>query len=54
MTKMIDHFWIARGLSREELTAIKGRTAAYLGLMAMGLTSLALTVGIVSNVAATV
>lgn len=46
----IDRFWVARGVNAEELTAVKGRSFAYVGMIVMLGASAALTCGIVNNV----
>lgn len=52
--KLIDRFWIARGVAAEELRAIKGRSIAYFGMIAMLGASAALSYGILGNLVGTV
>lgn len=49
MTRKIDQFWISRGLKKEDLLAVKGRSLVYGGLAMMAGVSVYLCVNIAMN-----
>lgn len=54
MTAIFDRAFIALGVDAHEITSLKGRTAIYLGLIAMAATAATLIGGIASNLTAPV
>ncbi|WP_158548652.1 hypothetical protein [Parvularcula marina] len=49
MTAIFDRAFVALGVDAHDLTSVKGRSAIYLGLMAMAVACLSLVGGICSN-----
>lgn len=52
MVKRMDRFWVARGLGREEIAAVRWRGGAYALLLALAALCGALAVATLINLAA--
>ncbi|WP_158548654.1 hypothetical protein [Parvularcula marina] len=51
MTAIFDRAFVALGVDAHDLTSVKGRSAIYVGLMAMAVAGVTLAGGIVTNLA---